>query len=555
VDPHVLYLGSNVLLKTTNGGDSWSAISPDLTRKEYEVPPNLGAFATLDPNVKSHRGVIYTIAPSPKDGKLIWVGTEDGLIQVTRDGGATWKNVTPPDFNAWSKVSLIEASHFDANTAYAAVNRFRVDDLRPHIYRTRDAGAHWTEIVEGLPDRAVVNAVREDPVRKSLLYAGTEIGVFVSFDDGEHWKSLQLNLPVTSVRDLVIHENDLVVGTHGRSFWILDDVTPLRQMSEHVTSADAFLFAPAPALRWRWNRNTDTPVPPEEPAGQNPPDGAILDYSLKQANGAVTLEIYDAHNRLVRGYSSEDKPDVTQEELEKELNVPTYWVRMPKVLSAAGGMHRFVWDLRYAPPKALQHDYPIAAIIHDTPRMPRGALVLPGRYTVKLTANGKTYTQSLIVTMDPRVKTSPAGLEQQLSASLRLAKFMEEDYDALMQAREIQKQVLALEQKEMPHAVVQKLREFGQQVTTIEGGGRGGRRRGATGPPSLSSLNGQLAQVFEVIQGSDNAPTTQALAAVTKLEARVQQQLAAWKSLQTGQMASLNQHLAAADLPAIALKK
>jgi hypothetical protein len=546
VDPHVLYLGSNVLLKTTNGGDSWTAISPDLTRKQYDVPPNLGVFADQDKEVRGHRGVIYTIAPSPKDGKLIWVGTEDGLIQVTRDSGATWKNVTPAELTAWSKISLMEASHFDANTAYAAVNRFRVDDLGPHIYRTHDGGAHWTETVQGLPDHAVVNAVREDPVRKGLLYSGTELGVFVSFDDGDNWQSLQTNLPVTSVRDLVIHDNDLVVATHGRSFWILDDVTPLRQMSEQVTSADAFLFAPEPALRWRWNRNTDTPLPPEEPAGQNPPDGAIVDYTLKANSGPVTLEIYDSRNQLVRRYASDDKPKVTEEELQKDLNVPTYWVRPTQTLSAETGLHRFVWDLRYAPVKSLEHDYPISAIIHNTPRSPRGALVIPGRYTVKLTAGGKTYMQPLTVTMDPRVKTSPAGLQEQLNASLRLTKAMQEDFDALMQVRQVQKQILALEQSS-PDALKPKLEEFGRQVTSIDGGGRGGRRRGASEPPTLSTLNGQLARVFEVIQGSDNAPTTQAMAAVAKLEILLQQQLTAWTQLQA--------QIHAANLPAIEPKK
>ncbi|HEX4748956.1 MAG TPA: glycoside hydrolase [Bryobacteraceae bacterium] len=550
VDPHVLYLGSNVLLKTTNGGDSWTAISPDLTRKQYDVPPNLGIFAEQDKDVRGHRGVIYTIAPSPKDGKLIWVGTEDGLIQVTRDSGATWKDVTPAELTPWSKVSLIETSHFDANSAYAAINRFRVDDLRPHIYRTHDGGAHWTEIVQGLPERALVNAVREDPVRKGLLYAGTELGVFVSFDDGDNWQSLQMNLPVTSVRDLVVHENDLVVGTHGRSFWILDDVTPLRQMSEQVTSADAFLFAPEPAIRWRWNRNTDTPLPPEEPAGQNPPDGAIINYALKADSGPVTLEIYDSRNQLVRRYSSEDKPVVTEEELQKELNVPTYWVRPTRMLSAAAGLHRFVWDLRYTPPMSLEHDYPIAAIIHNTPRSPRGALVTPGRYRVKLTMDGKAYTQSLTVTMDLRIKTPPAGLQEQLDASLRLTKGMQTDYDALMQARDIQKQILALQQT-APDALKQELEQFGRQVTTIEGGGRAGRRRGAAGAPTLSALNGQMAHVFEILQGSDNTPTTQAIAAVAKLENSVQQQLAAWKSLEAVDLAALNKRLAAANLPVI----
>jgi len=551
VDPHTLYLGSNVLLKTTNGGDSWQAISPDLTRKQYETPANLGIFAAEDSQAGKHRGVIYTIAPSPKDVNLIWAGTEDGLIQLTRDGGKSWRDVTPPGLSAWSKVSLMEASRFDVDTAYAAINRFRLDDLRPHIYRTHDGGKTWKEIVNGLPDRAVVNAVREDPVRKGLLYAGTGIGVFVSFDDGDNWQPLQMNLPVTSVRDLVIHEDDLVIGTHGRSFWILDDITPLRQMRQEVIDASAFLFAPEKAIRWRWNRNTDTPLPPEFPAGQNPPDGAIINYTLKADSGPLTLEIYNAQNQLVRRYSSEDRPEVTEAELEKELNVPTYWVRPTHILAATAGMHRFIWDLRYTPPKALNHEYPIAAIVHNTPRLPRGALVLPGRYTVKLTAGGKTYSQPLTVVMDPRVKTPAAGLEQQLSASLRLEDLMRDDYDALMQVRHVRAQVRDLEQKSSDEPLKTQLQQFDESLRALEGAGGGGRRGGGAGQPSLSSLNGQLARVFEVIQGCDNAPTATALAAVTRLQSGVREQLTAWKQMQTSDLRKLNEKLRGASLPAI----
>jgi photosystem II stability/assembly factor-like uncharacterized protein len=476
-DPHVLYLGSNVLFKTTNGGDSWDVISPDLTRKQWDMPAVIAAFESQDPEKGKHRGVIYTIAPSPKDGNLIWAGTDDGLIHVTRDGGRKWADVTPPELTAWSKVSLIEASHFDAPTAFAAINRFRLDDLRPHIYRTRNGGRSWKEVVDGLPDRAVVNAVREDPERKGLLFAGTEIGVFVSFDDGDNWQSLQLNLPVTSVRDLVIHEDDLVIGTHGRSFWILDDLTPLRQLGSDVTTAKAHLFAPEKAIRWRWNRNTDTPLPPEEPVGQNPPDGAIIDYVLGSAGGPVTLEIDDSNGKLVRKYSSDDKPEVSEAELDK-LKVSAYWVRPPRILSAEAGMHRFVWDLRYAPPKALEHDYPIAAIYRDTPREPRGPYVLPGQYTVKLSVSGASYSQPLTVMMDPRVKTPDAGLQQQLALSLKLSEMMSESFD---------------------------------------------RSQAGSKSSEWNALNRDLAHVLDVIEGSDNTPTSQAVAAVAELEKRLSQ--------------------------------
>ena len=369
VDPHVLYLGSNVLFKTINGGRGWDIISPDLAREKYDVPPNVGVYTEEARKQATRRGVIYSIAPSHKDVNVIWAGTDDGLIHVTRDGGKIWKNVTPPSLTPWSKVSMLDASHFDDISVYAAINRFRLDDLKPHIYRTHDGGKTWKEIVSGLPD-APVNTVREDPVRKGLLYAGTELAVYVSFNDGDDWQPLQRNMPPISIRDLVIHDNDLVVGTHGRGFWILDDISPLRQINSEVAATDAHLFRPAAAYRVHWNNNPDTPLPPEEPAGQNPPDGAILYYSLKStASTAVTLEIFDSAKNLVRRYSSDDKPDP----MDPTLNVPTYWVRPPAILAATAGMHRFVWDLRYPPPDAAAHEYPIAAIYRDTPRVSAGS--------------------------------------------------------------------------------------------------------------------------------------------------------------------------------------
>ena len=555
VDPHILYLGSNVLFKTTNGGDSWEIVSPDLTRAQWQMPSVIAAFESDDPEKGRHRGVIYTIAPSPRDVNLIWAGTDDGLIHVTRDGGNDWEDVTPPALTPWSKVSLIEASHFDNETAYAAINRFRLDDLKPHIYRTRDGGKNWTEIVSDLPDRAVVNAVREDPERKGLLFAGTEIGVFVSFNDGDNWHSLQLNLPVTSVRDIVIHGDDLVIGTHGRSFWILDDITPLRQASETVTSAKAYLFSPERAIRWRWNRSTDTPLPPEAPAGENPPDGAIIDYAHRDESGPVTLEIRDARNNLVRRYSSEDKAEVTGAQLQKELNVPTYWVRQPEILSAAAGMHRFVWDLRYAPPKALHHEYPIAAIYKKTSRDPRGALVLPGEYTVTLAVGAETSSRPLTVIMDPRVKTPVTGREQQLKLSLRLTDMMREDYDALANVRGVAEQIATLVKGSAPAALKESLENVGKSVSALDGeSDRQSEPRARGSGENLRSLNGELSQVFEIIQGSDNAPTTQAGAAIDDLQKSLQAQLIIWNELQAGSLTQINDQLRKAKLPVIQVR-
>ncbi|MGH9889040.1 MAG: glycoside hydrolase, partial [bacterium] len=296
LDPHTLFFATNQLWKTTDEGQHWTALSPDLSRASWDAPPNVGVYRGTDAAKLTRRGVIYTVAPSPLEKDRIWVGTDDGLVHLTTDQGAHWTDVTPAVLRdrPWSKISLLEASHFDAATAYAAVNTLRLDDLRPHVYRTRDSGKSWTEISAGMPDGGIVNAVREDPVRRSLLFAGTEQAVYVSFDDGDHWQSLRLNMPATSIRDLVVKDDDLVVGTHGRSFWILDDITPLRHVQPAKLAQNALLFPPQKAWRFRWNKWPDTPLPPDEPAGENPPDGAILHYRLgAAAQGPVTLEIVD----------------------------------------------------------------------------------------------------------------------------------------------------------------------------------------------------------------------------------------------------------------------
>ncbi len=556
-DPHILYLGSNVIFKTTTGGNSWETISPDLTRPAWEMPAVIKSFALQDPEKGQHRGVVYTIAPSPQDVNVIWAGTDDGLIHLTRNGGRQWANVTPRELTPWSKVSLIEASHFATNTAYAAINRFRLDDLGPHAYRTNDGGKTWTEIVQGLPHGAVVNAIREDPQTRALLFAGTELGVFVSFDDGDHWHTLQQNLPVTSVRDLTVHGDDLVAGTHGRSFWILDDITPLRQISALTGGAKVHLFTPGTAIRWRWNRGTDTPLPPEIPVGQNAPDGAIIDYVLPANAGDVTLEIHDRENRLVRRYTSTDRPAVTDEELQKELNVPTYWVRPPESLAATAGLHRFVWDLRYDAPKSLDHEYPISAVYRDTPREPRGALVLPGDYTVKLEAGGQSASQPLTVIMDPRIKTPQSELLAQLTWSLKLSQLLRDDFDTLSQVRALREQAKSLSTKSgvsvESKAALAKLDETLASLAGAEGRHLRGRHAGSLSE-DLGSLNSELARVFQIVQGSDNAPTTQAIAAANSLANALQVQLQTWKEVSRTQLPAVNRQLQKNNLPALDIK-
>jgi photosystem II stability/assembly factor-like uncharacterized protein len=556
-DPHALYLGSNVLFKTVDGGRHWSIISPDLARKDPGVPPSLGEFAADDPVHGHHRGVIYTVAPSPRDPNLIWAGTDDGLIWVTRDGGKNWQNVTPPELTPWSKVSIIDASHFDDQTAYAAVNRFRLDDWHPYIYRTHDGGKTWQKITNGIPDDEPVNTVREDPVRRGLLFAGTERSVYVSFDDGGHWESLQLNLPHTSMRDLWIHGSDLVVGTHGRAFWILDDFSPLRQLTAEVASSSAHLFQPRLTYRVRRSTNTDTPLPPEVPAGQNSPAGAILYYWLgARPSGAVTLEILDAWGKLVRRYSSADRPAPIDP---SQLNFPMYWPRPPRVLSAEPGMHRFTWDLRTAPPKSVFHNYPIAAIPHDTPRVPQGVLVLPGRYTARLTVEGRTYTQSFEVRMDPRVKTPAEGLQAQFELASRITAAMDQSDDALHAAQVLAAKLAKLKGDSRAAAVASSIESLERKLAGIAGRGPGmSSYFGVSGGgANLSGVNLHLTTLLiggeqnGGVEGADVAPTAVQRQAFEELSAQLGRLLATWGQIQETDLPRLNRELQQAGLPAL----
>jgi photosystem II stability/assembly factor-like uncharacterized protein len=396
-DPRALYFANQFLYKTTNGGESWTQISQDMTREDPGVPENLNEAAAADAPTDKRRGVIYTVAPSPLRAQRIWIGTDDGLIHLTNDDGKTWQNVTPAGLTSWSKVTMLEASHFDVNEAYAAVERHQLQDYEPHIYRTRDSGKTWTEIANGLPKGIYAQTVKEDPERRGLLFAGTERAVYVSFDDGDHWQSLQLNLPPASMRDLAIHENDLVVGTHGRGFWIIDNMSLLRQITNETSQTRAVLFQPAEAIQVIAGSDNGTPMPRDEPLAENPAAGAAIDYYLKtNSSGTVTLEILDPSGDVVRRYSSEDKfPAVNPD----TLSIPAFWVRTPEPLSGGAGMHRLTWDFRPTPPQRA------AGGGGGGGGFGRGAtLALPGVYSVRLTVEGKTYTQPLVVKSDPRSK-------------------------------------------------------------------------------------------------------------------------------------------------------
>jgi len=522
VDPHALFFAGNVLFKTRDGGDHWDIISPDLTR-EVADPPAGSVFKR-----PARRGVIYTIGPSYKNVDVIWAGTDDGLIHVTQNGGKTWTNVTPPSLTPWSKVSIIDAGRFDVNAAYAAVSRFKLDDLHPHIYRTHDAGATWTEIVNGLPDNAIVDTVREDPIRKGLLFCGTENAVYFSLDDGDHWNPLRLNMPATSIRDLVVHDDDVVIGTHGRSFWVLDDITALRQIS--ATDESTRLFSPEMATRVHWNNNSDTPLPPEEPGGKNPPDGAIIDYYMA-SEGPVRLEVLDSKGALVRRYDSEDKLVQVREQ---DLQVPFYWIRPLQPLPKGPGFHRFVWDLHYTP-MGGRGGFSMAAILHDTGPGNNSPWVAPGTYTVHLIAGGKSYTQHLTVRMDPRITTPASGLREQARIAIGA-------YDLITRLRDgagvITEQTSHLEA--LPA-------EFQPAVKLILDGFKSIQ-------PKLGTPQAGLMSAMGAVEEADVTPTSLAVTTFDTAQKTALEALKDWDRILATQLIPLNARLKKAGLPEIALK-
>ena len=548
VDSHVLYFASNVLFKTTDGGNSWQTISPDLTRENPGVPASVGAM--IPKGADKSRGVIYALAPSFKDVNTLWAGTDDGKIWTTHDGGKNWSDITPTELTPWSKVTQISASHFNEQTAYASVSRFRMNDMHPYLYRTRDGGKTWKQITAGLPDFGPVDTVREDSTRKGLLFAGTENAVWVSFDDGDHWQSLQLNLPHTSMRDLWIHEDDLIVATHGRGFWILDDIAPLREASAALGNS-AHLFAPAAAYRVQRDTNTDTPLPPDEPAAANPPDGAILDYYLPANATTVTLEILDAKGKTVRRFANTDQADITEEELQKQL-IPLYWVREQRKISTAAGMHRFVWGLHYAAPATARKDYPISAVPHDTPRLPLGPTALPGTYTVRLTVDGKASTAPLTVKMDPRVKTSAAGLAEKFQAETRMSSLMTDTGRILLQGGSIRAQIEKLNAQ--PNAQTKDAVDAFQKKLNSLLGAQGGFFAPPSQEVTVGRVNGQAATLYLQIWQVDAAPTSSQMEALTRTERDAADVLKRWSEFKDRDLPALNHLLRESKVPEVQLE-
>jgi photosystem II stability/assembly factor-like uncharacterized protein len=525
--PDTLYYAANVLFETTTGGRTWQAISPDLCHPAPGVPATIGALADDRP---ASRGAIYAVAPSHRTIDTIWVGTDDGKLWTTRDHGRHWTDITPAAVTAWSKVTQIDASSFDDTSAYVSISRFRVDDRAPYIFRTHDAGKTWTAITNGLPD-APVDAVRADPVKPGLLYASTETGVWVSFDDGAQWQSLQQNLPHTSARDLVVHGDDLIVATHGRGFWIMDDIRALRQLS--AGQGDT-LFQPAPAYRIARSVYPDTPVPPDEPMAENPPSGAILDYFLAKPASVVTLEIRDAHG-VVRSYASTDPPELSPEQIADQL-IPAYWLAPQHTLATTAGMHRWVWDLRRPPPLASDHEYPISAAPHGTPRAPEGSRVLPGTYTVALTVDGTPQTTKLEVRLDPRTKLAANVVAQQNQLETHLAELLARSAVLVMQTRSVAEQLERLGTRVHAQA---------ELVDAIADGPK--HPPDGTYVSSARGVNRTIAVLYGAV-GIDAAPTAAQLDAATTAEHELAALSKRWDAWKASDLAAMNRDLAAAGL-------
>ena len=544
-DPHKLYFSHQFLFRSTNGGKSWEQISPDLTRENPGVPANLDPVTAGYGLAGPRKGVIYSIAPSPLNPNLLWVGTDDGLIHRSSDDGKHWSDVTPKELTAWSKVATLEASHFDEKIAYAAVDRHRLDDYQPYIYRTHDGGKTWQMVAKSIPAGSFVNVVREDPLRAGMLYAGTELGIYVSFNDGDDWQPLQLNLPAVSVRDITIHDSDLIIATHGRSFWVLDDIAPLRAVSAALAAEPVHLFQPVEAVRVRPGSDQGTPYPKEIPHGDNAPAGALLDYWLKDAPAApVTLEILDAKGGVVRSFRSDDRVAPVNE---KTLVITMDWVRPAAVLSAAPGMHRFVWDLHY--------EAPAPARGFGGFRRGGGPWVLPGEYTVRLTVDGKSYTKPLTVKLDPRVKVAPAELEAQLAAAQAAAAKIKELTPEAAKAAAMDKQLKDLAAKVKDNAALSSaLAQFGRRLTAVLGPSP--LNYGApvipleTDQTSLRHLLADYSQVLAAVESADAAPTAEQHSALRQGDDTFVGTMAEWKQL-LGDLPGLNAQLKQAGLPEI----
>jgi hypothetical protein len=533
-DPQTMYLGMQYVLKTSDGAQTWAEISPDLAARQGD-----------------QGGVIQAIAPSAARAGEIWVGTSTGLVQLTQDNGASWKNVTPPGMPDRVEVRLIEASPTDANTAYVIAAAF--GSSQPNIFRTPDAGKTWRKIVSGLPENSIARVVREDPARKGLLYAGTETGVYVSFNGGDQWQPLQLNLPTTSVRDLNVHGSDLVAATYGRGLWILDDLSPLRQVSSEVTRSPVYLFQPAASVRARWDNDPDTPLSADLPAGENPPEGAIIYYYLKSAPAKISMEIRDARGNVVRRFSHQTAPAET-----RPRNVPDYWFAPPEVLTTRPGLNRFVWNLEWPHPETLTYNFrgghidyveytlPDHAIPGQTPmNQPPGPLAVPGQYEVVLTIDGKTYRQPLMVGLDPRVHVAPGDLEAQLDIARMIDDWMNISYRAYGEVAALRAKIAAAQTSlnGNPKELVDTLKAIEKELDEIQ--------EGSNTAPGFGAINRDVSRFVSMIQNGDIRPAKSVIENAAPSCVGLKNDLARWRKINSETLPALNKMLTQSKLPVV----
>ena len=534
-DKESLYLGTQFVMKTSDGGLHWQTISPDLTgstRRDGDPKP-VGTPSIENAKLQGY-GVVSTIAPSKLDGNLIWAGSDTGLIHLTRDGGKTWNDVTPQGLAVWSRVSLLEASHFDPAEAYAAVERHRLDDQAPYLYRTRDFGKTWQLITDGISAPSFLRAVREDPQQKGLLYAGTERGIYVSFDDGAHWQSLQLDLPVTSVYDLTIHGDDLVIATHGRSFWILDNVTPLRQTAGALQAA-AFLYRPATAVRIDNDQFPGTPLPPEEPTAENPPNGAILDYYLKSNVNQVRLDIFDSQHNLVSHFSSSE----TRQPKRGLVPIADRWFPKPQVIERTPGMHRFIWNLSWWPSGDESAD-----LDDDDHFVLHGPRVAPGNYEVRLTVDGKSISQSLTMQMDPRSTATPEELKRQFELGRQIFLEALHGRKAAAEIASVQRQLASLQPTLDANPEIRPtMTQLQNEITGILNGNKT--------QPGLETANSGVAAALRVVESSDREVPSQAIAVFDQFDHALKGRVADWAKLKTTLLQQLNDQLKRKNRPPI----
>jgi hypothetical protein len=535
-EPHALYFGTQYVMKTLDGGLHWETISADLTGAASIAKSLQAQPPALDDAMRLGYGVVSTIAPSPLNREVIWAGSDTGLIHVTRDAGKSWKDVTPPELNAWSAVSLIEASHFDPATAYAAVSRSRLDDQTPYIYRTRDYGATWQPITQGIAASHFLRAVREDPHARGLLFAGTELGVYLSFDDGDHWQPLQLNLPVCSVRDLTIHDDDLVIATHGRSFWILDDITPLRQIPDAAKAKGSWLYQPATAIRIDNDSFSGTPLPPEEPTAENPPSGGIIDYVLGSSVKAVTLEVFDAQQELVRRFSSADQPAK-----HGPVAIADHWFPKPEVLGTGPGMHRFVWNLSWGTSEEPESEEA------GSLRLPNPPKVQPGTYRLRLTADGESKTQSLKVVMDPRSPATPEVLAKQFETGRQIYDEAMVAYRTLIELKSVQKQLADLQARPAAQDadIKSHLADAKAAIDEIIADKTHVER------PGLQDAYRNMTSTLRVVEGGDRPAPAQALTVYRESSEQIKARAGEWTAFKKTTIPALNQRLRQAGLLAI----